>query len=139
MGAAQYALNTKKGVNKVSILDWDVHFGNGISALVTNDDRIRYASTHQMDIFPGGLSGEENWRGPKGNLLNVGIEASSGKEAYLKSLEATILPFLLEDEAHTPDLFIICAGYDALASDPMAMSASSQRIFTISLLSSEML
>ena len=120
VGAAQYALSTNEAVKKVSILDWDVHFGNGISALVSSDNRIRYASTHQMGIFPGGLSSEEIWSGPNGNLLNVGIEAASGKEVYLDALKATILPFLLECEDHAPDLLIICAGYDALASDPMA-------------------
>jgi acetoin utilization deacetylase AcuC-like enzyme len=119
VGAAEYAL-TKEGINKVSILDWDVHFGNGVSDLVKSDDRIRYASTHQMDIFPGGLAAEENWKGPTENLLNVGIDADSGKEPYLEALKSTILPFLLDDEDHSPDLLIICAGYDSLSSDPMA-------------------
>ena len=120
VGAAEYALDMKQEINKVSILDWDVHFGNGVSDLVKNDGRIRYASTHQMDIFPGGLSQGENWKGPTENLLNVGIGAGSGKEPYLDALKSTILPFLLDDEGHKPDLLIICAGYDALASDPMA-------------------
>ena len=119
VGAAQYALEME-GVEKVSILDWDVHFGNGVSALVADKTNIRYASTHQLDIFPGGMSSEEKWTGPQGNLLNVGIEAGSGKDVYLSALADTILPFLLHDDSHSPDLLIVCAGYDALASDPMA-------------------
>lgn len=119
VGAAQYALE-KKGIEKVSILDWDVHFGNGVSALVADQDKVRYASTHQLSIFPGGMSSEESWTGPQGNLLNVGIEAGSGKDAYMTALADKVLPFLLHDGSHSPDLLIVCAGYDALASDPMA-------------------
>ena len=119
VGAAKYALG-KEGIDKVSILDWDVHFGNGVSALVADEGNIRYASAHQLKIFPGGISSEEGWTGPKDNLLNVGIEAGSGKEAYLRALEDNILPFLFHKDVHAPDLVIVCAGYDALASDPMA-------------------
>jgi len=119
VAAAKYALETKEGINRVAILDWDVHFGNGVSALVANNPNIRYASMHQMDIFPGGMSSMESWNGPAGNLINVGIEAGAGGEAYVDALSEKILPFLL-GESFKPDLLIVCAGYDALDSDPVA-------------------
>ena len=114
--AAEHAFETY-GVKRIAMLDWDVHHGNGVAALVDGDERIRYASLHEEGNFPN--TGRADDRGSKGaqNLLHVPMEPGSGWEEYEVALEETVLPWLSEFDA---DLVIVSAGYDALALDPLA-------------------
>lgn len=117
VGAANYAQS--RGVKKIAMLDFDVHHGNGIASLVSHNQAIRYCSLHQMNIFPNGISSNEDWNGPVNNCLNVGVPADSTIEYYLQQLQEKALPFL-NDPEFGAELLIVSAGYDALYSDPMA-------------------
>jgi acetoin utilization deacetylase AcuC-like enzyme len=111
--AAHYAIE-KKGIARIGILDFDVHFGNGVAALVRDTPEIRYTSLHQMGIFP--LSGDPGNSGPLGNLKNIEVPIDTTFATYEGLLDSA-LQFLKEFD---PELLIVCAGYDALRSDPMA-------------------
>ena len=114
--AAHYAI-AKAGVGKVAILDFDVHFGNGVAALVEQCSQARYCSLHQLYVFP--LSGSEQKQGPLKNLRSIGVPAFSTYAQYEPLLDRA-LGFLCEQGVFEPDLLIVCAGFDALRSDPMA-------------------
>lgn len=114
VGAAKYALE-KYNLSRICILDFDVHYGNGIADLIAADPRIRYASLHQLGVFPPG--GEEVYSGPLNNIRNVGVPEGSGWESYRPLLVDRVLPFLADFE---PQLVIVSAGYDALESDELA-------------------
>ena len=102
---------------KISILDWDVHHGNGVADILAHEPRARYCSTHERGSFPQtGLNHME--RGPLGNLLHLTLPTGSSGTTYLKRLRGEALPFLLGD--FSPDVLLICAGYDALDNDPLA-------------------
>jgi acetoin utilization deacetylase AcuC-like enzyme len=130
MGAVKYA-QVKYGIEKVSILDFDVHYGNGVASIVEMMPNIRYSSLHQLDIFPG--SGKEAHVGPKKNIKNIGIPAASTKNTYMSEIP-NALSFLIDpDSGHIPELFILSAGYDALDADPMAsVSLQANDYFDIS-------
>jgi acetoin utilization deacetylase AcuC-like enzyme len=78
---------------------------------------VRYCSLHQLDIFP--LSGKEKNQGPLNNLRSIGVLPFSTYQQYEPLLDRA-LQFLSEPGVFEPDLLIVCAGFDALASDPMA-------------------
>jgi acetoin utilization deacetylase AcuC-like enzyme len=112
--AAHYALQQPQ-VNRVAILDWDVHHGNGTQAIVENHPQISYCSLHQAPFYPGtGLAQE---RGAHGNILNLPIAAGSNLLDYQRQFEHQVIPFLT---AAQPDLLIVSAGYDANKADPLA-------------------
>jgi acetoin utilization deacetylase AcuC-like enzyme len=111
-GAARYA--HEKGVNNVAILDYDVHFGNGIASLV--DKNTRYASLHQGKIFPYGRGGIEE-TGKYGNVLCSPLEQGCKWPEYEPALRNRAIPFLKE---FNPELLIVSAGFDALSSDELA-------------------
>jgi acetoin utilization deacetylase AcuC-like enzyme len=111
--AAHYARRVKK-LDRVLIVDWDVHHGNGTQALVENDPNIRFVSMHQWPWYPG--TGAHDDHGPHKSVWNVPMPAAQPREAYvsalLKAVDAATVGF-------TPDLFIISAGFDSLAGDPL--------------------
>ena len=117
----------------VAILDWDVHHGNGVADIFKDEARVRYCSLHEADNFPGtGL--DEADRGPLGNLLNVPLPKETRSDAYLAALREKALPFLLGDAAEPrPRALLVCAGYDALAGDPLATMALSPDDFRASI------
>lgn len=110
--AAKYALAS--GARHVALLDFDVHHGNGTEAAINDDQRIRFASSHQFPLFPG--SGPAGVTGV-GNILNINLEAGSGMDTYRERYVSEMIPFLLTD---SPDLVIVSAGFDALDVDPLA-------------------
>ncbi|MBD2197479.1 MULTISPECIES: histone deacetylase family protein [Calothrix] len=112
--AAFYALQ-QPGVNRVAILDWDVHHGNGTQAIVENQPQIAYCSLHQYPCYPG--TGRASERGLHNNVLNVPIPPGSNIAVYQPIFEKSVIPFLTQFQ---PDLLIISAGYDANADDPLA-------------------
>lgn len=114
VGAATYAIDTF-GLSRVSILDFDVHYGNGVADLIASNPKIRYSSLHQDKIFPN--SGHADVRGMHQNILNYPLPAQTTFDTYGPLFTNKVLPFLAEWK---PELVIVCAGYDALASDDMA-------------------
>jgi acetoin utilization deacetylase AcuC-like enzyme len=112
--ATHYALK-QPNVNRVAILDWDVHHGNGTQALVEGNPQVIYCSLHQFPAYPGtGLASET---GAFGNVLNIPMLPGSGVADYQSQFEQQVIPFI---GAFGPDLLIVSAGYDANAADPLA-------------------
>ena len=112
--AAYYALE-QPGIERVAILDWDVHHGNGTQDIVENDARIAYCSLHQFPCYPG--TGKATERGLHDNVLNLPMPPGSTLADYQPMFEQNVIPFLTQFQ---PDLLIISAGYDANADDPLA-------------------
>ncbi|MEM7712260.1 MAG: histone deacetylase [Cyanobacteria bacterium P01_A01_bin.68] len=106
----------KPEVNRVAILDWDVHHGNGTQAIVENNPDIAYCSLHQYPCYPG--TGKNSEHGINNNVLNLPIPPDSDISIYQPAFEKEVLPFLSNFQ---PDLLIVSAGYDANADDPLAM------------------
>ncbi|HXT16282.1 MAG TPA: histone deacetylase [Gemmatimonadaceae bacterium] len=102
------------GAERVLIVDWDVHHGNGTQALVEDDRDIRFISMHQWPWYPG--TGAADDRGPHANVWNRPMRAGLPASVYVDTLERAI------DEAtadFTPDIVLISAGFDSLAGDPL--------------------
>ena len=112
--AALYALE-QPGVNRVAILDWDVHHGNGTQSIVETHPQIAYCSLHQHPCYPG--TGQASEQGFYNNVLNLPILPASDITTYQPLIENKAIPFLADFGA---DLLIVSAGYDANASDPLA-------------------
>ena len=112
--AAHYALEYKE-VERVAILDWDVHHGNGTQAIVENNPKIAYCSLHQFPAYPG--TGKANEKGRYNNVLNITMESGSDFKQYNLAFEQQVIPFL---EKFRGDILIISAGYDANEADPLA-------------------
>jgi acetoin utilization deacetylase AcuC-like enzyme len=111
--AATYAL--AHGAQRVAILDWDVHHGNGTQAVVENNPRLAYCSLHEFPHYPG--TGAATEKGVYQNILNLPITAGSSIEHYQPLFETKVLPFLSNFQ---PDLLIVSAGYDATYDDPLS-------------------
>ena len=112
--AAHYALNCLKA-NRVAILDWDVHHGNGTQALVEGNPQIAYCSFHQSPAYPG--TGAASEKGLYNNVLNLPMPSGSQLADYQQRWEAEAGPFLTNFDA---DFMIVSAGYDATQADPLA-------------------
>jgi acetoin utilization deacetylase AcuC-like enzyme len=112
--AAYYALQ-QPGIQRVAILDWDVHHGNGTQAIVENNPQIAYCSLHQSPCYPG--TGKASEHGAHHNVLNLPLPPGSTLEVYQPLFEQKIIPFFTNFQ---PDLLIVSAGYDANAADPLA-------------------
>jgi acetoin utilization deacetylase AcuC-like enzyme len=112
--AAHYALE-QPGIERVAILDWDVHHGNGTQALVETNPQIVYCSLHQSPCYPG--TGYAHERGQFNNVLNLPMQAGSTIDDYLPQFKNGVIPFL---QQFVPDLLIVSAGYDANRDDPLA-------------------
>ena len=112
--AANYALQ-KPEIDKVAILDWDVHHGNGTEAIVQDNPQIAYCSLHQYPCYPG--TGKKSDRGKYNNVLNLPMNPGSTIKDYQPRFETKIIPFLTNFQ---PNLLIVSAGYDANHEDPLA-------------------
>jgi len=103
------------GVERVAIMDFDVHHGNGTQDIFWNDPHVLYASTHEMPLFPG--TGALNETGEHNNICNAPLSAGDDGVHFKQAMNTRILPAI---EAFSPDLIIISAGFDAHARDPLA-------------------
>ncbi|MEM9714972.1 MAG: histone deacetylase family protein [Pseudomonadota bacterium] len=112
--AATHARRTY-GLDRVAIVDFDVHHGNGTQDLVQGDEGILFVSSHQMPLYPG--TGYPSEVGPHGTILNVALPAGSGRAAMEDSYREVVFPRL---NAFKPQLVLISAGFDAHAADPLA-------------------
>ena len=102
------------GAERVAIVDWDVHHGNGTQDIFWGDPSVLYCSTHQMPLYPG--TGAKNETGA-GNIVNAPLAPQTGSEVFRDALLSRILPAL---DNFAPDLIIISAGFDAHHRDPLA-------------------
>ncbi len=112
--AAKHALDTR-GLERVAIVDFDVHHGNGTMALLADEPRALVVSSHQMPLWPGSGYAEEV--GPHNTLVNVPLAPHSGTAELQAAYNARVFPAL---EAFKPELIILSAGFDAHQDDPLA-------------------
>ena len=111
--AAQYA-RRKHGLQRILIVDWDVHHGNGTQALVQDEPDIHFVSMHQWPWYPGTGAAEDH--GPHRTVWNIPLPPGLAPHEYVDSLQRGI------DAAtagFVPDLIFISAGFDSLAGDPL--------------------
>ena len=111
--AARYA-QASHGIERVAIVDWDVHHGNGTQDIFWSDPSVRYLSTHQMPLFPGTGAVSETGAG---NITNAPLSPGDGADQFRGAFNERILP-AVQDFA--PDLILISAGFDAHRRDPLA-------------------
>ena len=102
------------GAERVAIMDFDVHHGNGTQHIFWNDRNVMYASTHEMPHYPG--TGSLSERGEHDQIVNAPLRAGDGSEAFREAMEVAILPRV---EEFAPDLIVISAGFDAHRRDPL--------------------
>ena len=108
----------RKGCERVLIVDWDVHHGNGTQHIFYDDPSVFYFSVHQYPHYPGtGSSGETGEGDGRGYTLNVPLPAGSGDAAYLDAFKKILTPAALEFD---PDIILVSAGFDAHIDDPLA-------------------
>ncbi len=104
------------GAERVLIVDWDVHHGNGTQALVEHEPAIHFISMHQWPWYPG--SGAADDRGPHGSVWNVPMPPGLPPERYVDALLGAV-DAATDDLGWHPDLVLISAGFDSLARDPL--------------------
>lgn len=112
--AAKRALD-HNGLDRVAVVDFDVHHGNGTQDLLWNESRALFISSHQMPLYPG--SGHPDERGAHDNVLNLPLAGGTGGDAMRRAYEGHAFPALRE---FRPDLILISAGFDAHEDDPLA-------------------
>ncbi len=103
------------GLQRVAVVDFDVHHGNGTQAVAELHPNLFFASTHQSPLYPG--SGAAHERGPAGNVLNIPLRAGADGAALRAAFERKILPALAE---FGPEFLFVSAGFDAHEDDPLA-------------------
>lgn len=111
--AARHA-QQKHGLERVAIIDWDVHHGNGTQDIFEADPSVLYCSTHQMPLYPG--TGKKDETGV-GNIVNAPLSANTGSDHFREAFKDRVLPAIRN---FSPDLIIISAGFDAHHRDPLA-------------------
>ncbi len=111
--AARHALAHPE-IQRVAVVDFDVHHGNGTQAIFETDERVIFASSHQSPLYPG--TGRTDEHG-QGNIFNAELAPGTGGEAFRAAWEEVLLPEI--DQAR-PDLMLVSAGFDAHRLDPLA-------------------
>lgn len=104
----------RRGVDRVAVIDFDVHHGNGTQDIFENDPDLLYVSTHQWPLYPG--TGAPSERG-QGNILNAVLPPHAGSEKFRDVVRTQVLPAVA---AFGPGLIMISAGFDAHRDDPLA-------------------
>ncbi|MCW6508914.1 histone deacetylase family protein [Lichenifustis flavocetrariae] len=115
--AARHA-GAAHGIDRVAIIDFDVHHGNGTQDIFWNDPNVLYCSTHQMPLFPG--TGAASERGQHGTIVNVPLPSGADGRLFRAAVDDAIVPNV---EAFAPGLIILSAGFDAHRRDPLASLA----------------
>jgi len=111
--AAAHA-RAQHGLEKVAVVDFDVHHGNGTQAYFEEDPALFFGSTHEYPLYPGTGAASETG---VGNIFNVPLSSGSGSEEFRAGMDDVILPGL---RAFKPDLILISAGFDGHERDPLA-------------------
>ena len=112
--AARHA-RTRWGLERVAVVDFDVHHGNGTQDIFAADPALFYASSHQHPCYPG--TGSPRETGVAGNILNAPLPPGAGSERFRAAWAERIIPALA---AWQPQLLIVSAGFDAHRDDPLA-------------------
>ncbi len=112
--AARHA-QAAHGAERVAILDFDVHHGNGTQQIFWEDKTVMYASTHEMPQYPG--TGSIGERGEHDQIVNAPLHAGDGGEAFREAMEVAILPRI---EAFSPNILVVSAGFDGHHRDSQA-------------------
>jgi len=110
---AHYLLEKYK-LNKIAIIDFDVHHGNGTQDIFFSNEKVIYISTHQYPYYPG--SGDESEKGKYNNILNIPLPAGTTSEEYLNAYELV----LKKIKEFKPEFIMLSAGFDAHKDDPLA-------------------
>jgi acetoin utilization deacetylase AcuC-like enzyme len=111
--AARHA-QAAHGAERVAIVDFDVHHGNGTQHIFWNDKSVLYASTHEMPLYPG--TGSRTERGEHDQIVNAPLAAGDGGDTFREAVETVLIPRIAD---FAPDLIIISAGFDAHYRDPL--------------------
>lgn len=115
--AARHAQRTH-GCERVLIVDWDVHHGNGTQAIFWNDPTVLFFSVHQAPLYPGsGATGEQGEGPGRGFTINCPLPAGSGGREVLAALENLLVPAA---QRFRPSLVLLSSGFDGMAGDPLA-------------------
>ncbi|EJW09942.1 Acetylspermidine deacetylase [Rhodovulum sp. PH10] len=112
--AARHARD-KHGAERVAVIDFDVHHGNGTQDILWADPNIMYCSTHEMPLYPG--TGAPSERGEHGTIVNAPLRAGDGGDEFQEAFENIILPRLMD---FRPDLLVLSSGFDAHMRDPLS-------------------
>ena len=115
--AATHAI-AECGAERVLVLDWDVHHGNGTEAIFAESDEVLYISIHQSPLYPG--TGDPDFTGAgagEGFTVNLPVAPGSGPDDFLALVQHVVVPLARE---FRPGLLAISAGYDAHRADPLA-------------------
>jgi acetoin utilization deacetylase AcuC-like enzyme len=114
--AARHA-QARHGAERVAIVDWDVHHGNGTQDVFWDDPSVLFCSTHQMPLYPGSGGKSETGANDAGHIVNAPLAAGDGGIEFREAFSTRVLPAL---DAFKPDLVLISAGFDAHHRDPLA-------------------
>jgi acetoin utilization deacetylase AcuC-like enzyme len=114
---AVVAASLRADGERVAILDWDVHHGNGTQAMVANDSQILYVSVHQDRFYPFEGHPDDIETGAKGTTVNIPLPAGTGGDVYRVAWETLVIPIIRQ---FGPDWVLVSAGYDAHTEDPLA-------------------
>jgi acetoin utilization deacetylase AcuC-like enzyme len=112
--AARHA-QARYGAERVAIVDWDVHHGNGTQDIFWRDGTVLYCSTHESPLYPG--TGALSERGERDTIVNAPLASGDGSDVFRDAFETAILPRI---ESFGPDLIVVSAGFDAHWRDPLA-------------------
>ena len=112
--AARYA-QQNHDAERVAIVDWDVHHGNGTQDIFWDDSTVLYCSTHQIPLYPG--SGAKHETGAHGTICNAPLSPGDGSDQFRTAMKVRVLNSI---EEFSPDLILISAGFDAHYRDPLA-------------------
>jgi acetoin utilization deacetylase AcuC-like enzyme len=120
-------LRELEGIDRVFILDWDVHHGNGTQAIFEEREDVFYASIHRFPFYPGTGAENETGRGAgKGCTKHVPFDRGAGDAEYLRAFESVLIPVL---DDYRPDAILVSAGFDAHVSDPIGGMEVTARAF----------
>ena len=115
--AAAHAIE-ERGADRVLVLDWDVHHGNGTNEIFSASDRVLYASIHQSPLYPGTGEADDVGTGAgEGYTVNLPVPPGADSDDFLSLVQHVVVPLARE---HRPGLIAISAGYDAHRADPLA-------------------
>ena len=122
---ANYLIKKYK-YNKIAIIDFDVHHGNGTQNIFYDNEKVLYISTHQYPYYPG--SGSDKEKGKFNNIYNIPLEAGTSTEEYLNAYDRVLMKL----KEFKPDFLLFSAGFDAHINDPLAQfKLQSEDFYTI--------
>ena len=121
-----YYLIEKYKFNRIAIIDFDVHHGNGTQDIFYENEKVLYISTHQYPYYPG--SGSEKEKGKFNNILNIPLEAGTTSDKYFNAYENVLIKL----KEFKPEFLLFSAGFDAHINDPLAqLKLSSEDFYKI--------